>query len=91
MDWTATIASQQLKDAGLRVGDVQEVYPTYEFRDIGAVVYYLRAVPWLLEDFSVDKYRERLFAMHLHIQEHGAFCVKDQRFLIEAIKPETNA
>ena len=88
MDWTAAIASQQLEEAGLRVVDVQEVDPTYDFKDIGAVVYYLRAVPWLLEDFSVDKYRERLFAVHLHIQEHGGFCVKDQRFLIEAVKPK---
>jgi len=87
MDWTAAVASRQLEDAGFKITDAREVYPEYSFFDIGAVVYTLKAIPWLLDDFSVDRYRDRLLAMHDHIQEHGSFTVKDQRFLIEAVKP----
>jgi SAM-dependent methyltransferase len=87
MDWTAAVASRQLEDAGFEITDAREVYPEYSFFDIGAVVYMLKAIPWLVDDFSVDRYRDRLLAMHEHIRKHGSFTVKDQRFLIEAVKP----
>jgi len=87
-DWTAEVASKQLEEAGFEIIDSQEVYPKYSFLDIGAVVYTFRAIPWLLNDFTVEKYRDRLLEMHEHIQKHGGFTVKDQRFLIEARKPE---
>lgn len=86
MDWTAAVASRQLEQVGFRIIDSQEVYPEYSFLDIGAVVYYVKAIP-MVEGFSVDTYRDRLLAMHEHIQRHGSFTVKDQRFLIEATKP----
>ena len=86
IDWTAAVASRQLKDAGFQVTNAQEVYPEYSFLDVGAVVYYLRAVPWHVEDFSIDRYRDRLLAIHQHIQKYSRFPVKDQRFLIEATR-----
>jgi len=87
MDWTAAVTSRQLEEAGFEIIDSQEVYPEYSFLDIGAVVYTFKAIPWLLDDFTVEKYRDRLLAMHEHIQQHGSFTVKDQRFFVEAIKP----
>ncbi len=87
MDWTAAVASGQLKDAGFHVLDVQEAFPENVFTDVGAMVYYLRAGPWLVDDFSVKKYRDRLLAMHRHIQDHGEFVTKDERFFVEAVKP----
>jgi SAM-dependent methyltransferase len=87
MDWTAEVASRQLEEAGFEIIDDQEVYPEYSFLDIGAVVYTLKAIPWLLGDFTVEKYRDRLLAMHEHIQKHGSFTVRDQRFFVEAAKP----
>jgi len=87
MDWSAATASRRLEEAGFCIHEKQEVSPEYSFLDIGAVVYYLRAIPWLLGDFTVEKYRERLSAMHEHIQKRGGFKVTDQRFLIEAVKP----
>jgi SAM-dependent methyltransferase len=88
MDWTAEVASRQLESAGFRVVEAKEAFPEYSFLDVGAVVYYLRAIPWLVDDFSVERYRERLLAMHEHIQRHGGLKVKDQLFFIEATKPE---
>jgi SAM-dependent methyltransferase len=84
MDSTLVTASRQLEEAGFLVLDGQEVYPEYKFLDIGAVVYYLRAIPWLLDDFTVERYRDRLIAMHEHIQKHGGFTVKNQPFFIAA-------
>lgn len=87
MNWTVEVAAKQLKEAGFEIIDSQEVYPEYSFLDIGAVVYTFKAIPWYLNDFTVEKYRDRLLTMHEHIQKHGSFTVKDQRFFIEAAKP----
>jgi len=86
MDWAVGVAVNQLKETGFRVMNQQEAYPEYSFLDVGAVVYDLRTRPWMVPDFSVQKYQDRLLALHKHIEKHGRFVVKDQRFLIEAIR-----
>ena len=76
----------QLETAGMEISDRCEDFPSAEFRDIGAVVYYLKAVPWQVIDFRVDDYRDRLIAMHNHIQRRGRFVATSHRFLVEAVK-----
>jgi SAM-dependent methyltransferase len=73
--------------AGLvvRVFDVER--PRTAFFDVGAVVWFLRVVPWIVPDFSVAAYRERLFALHEVIERHGAFETRASRMLVEAVKP----
>src|SRR5690349_13868154 len=34
------------------------------FVDVGALVYFLKAIPWLVDDFSVDRYRRALVSLH---------------------------
>jgi hypothetical protein len=57
------------------------------FYDVGAVVYFLRKVPWTVPGFSVDAYRSQLSAMHAQIEREGEFTAHSRRFLIEAKKP----
>ena len=52
----------------------------------GAVVYFLRKVIWTVPDFDVDRYRDRLRALHDRIQSDGAFVSTAPRFLIELVK-----
>lgn len=73
--------------AGLVVADLREQALRVTFSDVGAVVYFLRKVPWTVPGFSVAGYRGRLAAMHEHIQAEGEFVCHAQRFLIEAVKP----
>ncbi len=54
------------------------------FYDIGAVIYYLKAIPWQIPDFSVEKYKHPLQQMHEHIQRKGYIDFIQHRFLIEA-------
>lgn len=54
------------------------------FYDIGAVIYYLKAIPWQIPDFSVEKYKHPLQQMHEHIQCKGYIDFIQHRFLIEA-------
>jgi SAM-dependent methyltransferase len=85
--WSLERAVKQLEAGGLRILERKEEFPAAEFKDIGAVVYYLKAISWQVSDFSIDKYYDRLAEIHQTIQETGAFAVNEHRFLIEAQKP----
>jgi len=73
--------------AGLVVVDLREQALRVAFNDIGAVIYFLRKVPWTVPGFTVDGYRDRLLQLHEHIRSKGPFVAHAQRFLIEAKKP----
>jgi len=49
-------------------------------------VYFLRLVVWIVPDFSVERYRDRLRALHDQIVHDGAFTTTASRFLIECVK-----
>jgi SAM-dependent methyltransferase len=74
-------------EAGLTVVDLRSETLRSEFFDIGAVVYFLRKVLWVVPGFTVDGYREQLRAVHERITVDGSFVSSAPRFLIEARKP----
>ncbi len=63
------------------------MFPTTTYRDIGAVVSVLRAVPWTITDFTVERYHERLYQLHLQIKREGGFTVREHHRLLEMRKP----
>jgi SAM-dependent methyltransferase len=73
--------------AGLVVADLREQALRVVFNDVGAVVHFLRKVPWTVPGFTVDGYAGQLARMHERIQSQGPFVSHAQRFLIEARKP----
>ena len=73
--------------AGLEVTGLRSERLHTEFRDIGAVVYFLRKVVWMVPGFTVGQYRDRLRELHERIQADGPFVARTSRFLIEARKP----
>lgn len=72
--------------AGLEVVDLRMERLRMEFFDIGAVVYFLRKVIWMVPDFTVERYRDRLRALNQQIERDGAIVVHSSRTLIEARK-----
>jgi hypothetical protein len=74
-------------DAGLVVDELLSERPRTVFFDIGAVVYFLRLVVWIVPDFTVDRYRDQLRRLHEHIARTGSFESTASRFLIVARKP----
>jgi SAM-dependent methyltransferase len=86
-EWTLERAVKQLETAGMNILDRKEEFPAVDFKDIGAVVYYLKAVSWQVSDFTIEKYYDRLGEIHNAIQEAGKFSVEEHRFYIEAQKP----
>jgi len=85
-DWGVEFAAQQLREAGFRIVAQQEAYPDAVFTDIGAVVYYLRAVPWQIAGFSVEANHAGLLDMHRRIVAEGGLRVQEHYFIIEAVK-----
>jgi len=73
--------------AGLTVTDLRAESLRTEFFDIGAVIYFLRKVIWIVPGFTVDRYRAKLRTLHDQIAGSGPFVATTRRFLIEAVKP----
>lgn len=56
------------------------------FRDVAAVVYYLKVIPWQIPGFAPEAYLEGLEKIHATIQHEGELVVPEHRYLIEAVK-----
>lgn len=85
--WTKELITRQLSTAGFMILTCLEDYPTLEFYDIGALVFFLRIVSWQIADFSIDKYRQKLLAIHQDILANEPLLVQEHRILVEAQKP----
>lgn len=81
------VAAANAEAAGLRVEDLRSARLRATFSDVGAMVYFLRLVVWIVPDFGVEKYRDRLLALHRQIETEGPFVAHATRFIIEATKP----
>ncbi|MGP3912056.1 class I SAM-dependent methyltransferase [Nonomuraea sp. 10N515B] len=75
------------ESAGLEVVDLRHERLRMEFRDIGAVIYFLRKVIWIVPGFSVERHRDKVRALHERIEAEGPFVAHSSRFLIEARRP----
>ncbi|WP_275463753.1 class I SAM-dependent methyltransferase [Streptomyces noursei] len=80
-------ARRAAEAAGLDVVDLRHETLRTEFFDIGAVVYFLRKVVWMVPGFTVEQYEEKLRELDRLIRREGAFVAHTTRFLIEARKP----
>ena len=85
--WNASFASERLKSMGFEIRSMREEFPASKFMDIGAVVYYLKAIPWQVEGFEPSLFMDRLAEMDSMICRDGAFVSAQHRFLIEARRP----
>ncbi|MEJ9254152.1 class I SAM-dependent methyltransferase [Bacillus wiedmannii] len=84
--WSLEAACCELKENGFTILEEKEEFPFQRFYDIGAIVYYLKAIPWQIPDFTVEGYNEELYRIHEIILQKGYFDVKQHRFMIKAIR-----
>jgi SAM-dependent methyltransferase len=75
-----------LKAAGLTIVDVQDWRGKTRFSDVGALVYYLKAIPWLVPDFNVRSYQDVLFKLQEQLENDGELTFETRLYLIEARK-----
>jgi len=85
-NWNLKSAVDELNSAGFDILEQQEDIQFYRFYDVGAVAYFLKAIPWTVPDFSIEKYQDRLWEMHLRIESDGYFDTPRHRILVVARK-----
>ncbi|WP_407658628.1 class I SAM-dependent methyltransferase [Kitasatospora acidiphila] len=83
-------ARREAEAVGLEMVDLRFEKLRTEFLDIGAVIYFLRKVIWMVPGFTVDQYRDRLRELDQQLRQDGPFVATTTRFLIEARKPAGN-
>jgi SAM-dependent methyltransferase len=84
--WTLAYELDRLKEVGFAVEEAREAFPSLAFYDIGALVFYLKIVIWQVEDFTVERYQDKLYQIHESIKRDGAFVVSEHRTLIRAVR-----
>ncbi|MFX0124470.1 MAG: class I SAM-dependent methyltransferase [Candidatus Hodarchaeota archaeon] len=84
--WDLKFASKQLKTYGLDILDSNETLINEYFKDVGAVVFYLRMISWQLPDFNIHENISKFKELHSKIQKEGQFTTHGHRFLIIAKK-----
>jgi len=84
--WNLSLASNQVEAASLRVTESGQSDEVMSFIDIGALAWYLKSVPWIVDDLSISRYQNRLKELHFQIQKRGPLQVRQSRFMLEAIK-----
>jgi SAM-dependent methyltransferase len=89
-NWNLNSAVEELRSTGFQIPEQQEDIQFYRFYDIGAVVYLLKSIPWIIEDFTIDKYQDRLWELHVQIQENGFYDTPLHRFIVVAQKENTS-
>lgn len=75
-----------LEAAGLEILDAQNWTGELTFTDVGAVVYYLRAVPWLVPGFSVESHSPQLHQLQSRVDRGDALTFEAPKYLIHARK-----
>ncbi|MGC5327856.1 class I SAM-dependent methyltransferase [Brevibacillus sp. SYSU BS000544] len=84
--WNLASACAQLEEAGFVIERSAEAFPYARFYDVGAIIYYLKAILWQIPDFTVEKYRDPLEKFHQTIQENGYIQFQSHRFFLQARK-----
>lgn len=76
-----------LEKAGMRIVMHEDWSGGLAFTDVGAIVYYLKAVPWLVPGFSVATHGEQLLALQRRLDVEGKLIFAAKKYIIEAQKP----
>jgi SAM-dependent methyltransferase len=82
VEWCLIKNIEMFKDGGLEIIETGENIGKMKFKDIGAVVYYLKCIPWQVEDFSIEKYYKKLEIMNDIIGKTGYIDFLLHRFYI---------
>ncbi len=82
------ITLEPLREQLVRAGFTIELALNYSghsvFDDVGAIVYYLKAVPWTVPGFSVERHRDALLALEARRTARQGLAFNFGRFVIQA-------
>ncbi len=85
--WRLEAAAAQLSAAGFVEVAGREAFTETLIHDVGAIVYYLRALPWQAPNFRARDHLASLKTLHDQIAATGPLSIRAHHFLIEAVRP----
>jgi SAM-dependent methyltransferase len=77
---------RRLQNVGLTILVAEEWSGAFAFTDVGAIVYYLKAIPWVVDSFSVETHLEHLFALQDRLERGEGLVFEARKYLVEARK-----
>lgn len=77
---------KQLKNAGFKIREAKKWKSKKIFKDVGAIVYYLKAIPWVVQGFSVEKNITDLKKLQKKLEKNKRLAFETARFMILAQK-----
>ncbi len=84
--WNLDYVSKKFDDTSMEIVEKREERAVTRFYSIEAIIYYLKAIPWQIEDFSVEKYYDKLVELEELIEQKGYFDCTCHRFYLIARK-----
>jgi SAM-dependent methyltransferase len=84
---TLTNNVPKLEAAGLTVVNAEQWAGKFTFSDVGAIVFYLKAIPWLVPGFSVETHLDPLLSLQKRLEAGEQLSFEAGKYLIEARKP----
>lgn len=76
----------ELAALGCEIQRREEWRGAARFHDVGALVYFLKAIPWVIEGFEVESSLDVLEALHRQLQSGLPLEFTYSRFLVRAVK-----
>ena len=78
--------TKELKEAGFKIKSSKKWNSKKIFKDVGAVVYYLKAIPWIVKGFSVKNNLKDLKKLQKKLEKNKELKFETARFMIVAEK-----
>jgi len=86
LDATMENEVRGLTNAGLTITTAEDWSGTFSFTDVGAIVYYLKAIPWVVDGFSVETHLTHLLALQERLEQGEGLVFEARKYLVEACK-----
>jgi ubiquinone/menaquinone biosynthesis C-methylase UbiE len=86
--FTLAYALNLMHKSNLVIEIAQEWTGKLIFKDVATLVYYLKAIPWTVPDFSVEKHRATLEQLQKKLESEGELVFTERRMLIKAHKTD---
>ena len=78
--------SGELRALGCEIRRGETWRGTVTFKDVGAVVYFLTAIPWVAQGFSVERHEEALASLQAALDAGRPLSFTYSRYLLEAVR-----
>jgi len=87
--FTLEFVIEKIRATDLVVEMAQEWTGRATFKDVGAAVYYLKAVPWIVpQGFSVEKHHVHLRKLQRGLEQEGMLSFHQKLLMAKARKPK---